>query len=58
MKSIGDKIVWRPNLHQPDGNYFVVCQYKKALSESQSEIWYQSWLPFRLTEAPKIGEFL
>ena len=54
---IGDKIVWRPNLHQTDGNYFVVCQYKKALSESQSEIWYQSWLPFRLTEAPKIGEF-
>jgi hypothetical protein len=44
---IGDKIVWRPNLRRTDGNYFVICQYKKALSESQSEIWYQSWLPFR-----------
>jgi integrase/recombinase XerD len=53
---IGDKIVWRPNLRRTDGNYFVVCQYKKALSESQSEMWYQSWLPFRLTEAAKIGE--
>ena len=53
---IGEKVTWGPNLKRKDGNYFVVCQYKKALSESQSEIWYQSWLPFRLTEAAKIGE--
>jgi hypothetical protein len=40
----------------PEGQYYVVCQYKKAVSTGDVTFWNQVWLPFELTKADRPGE--
>lgn len=41
---------------QPEGKYYVVCQYKRTLYPTAEEVWDQTWLPFNLSKASKEGE--
>lgn len=53
---IGERITWRPDVNRPDGQYYVVCQYKMPASATQSVRWNQTWLPFELTQSGRPGE--
>jgi integrase len=53
---IDEKTEWRPDFCMPAGQYYVVCQYKKAVSTGDVMFWNQVWLPFELTKADRPGE--
>jgi integrase len=53
---IDEKTEWRPDFYMPEGQYYVVCQYKKAVSTGDVTFWNQVWLPFELTKADRPGE--
>jgi len=53
---IGETLKYKPLLNRPGGQYFVVCQYKQLSVGDAEEVWYQTWLPFRLKRATKEGE--
>jgi hypothetical protein len=44
-------------LNRPEGDYYVVCQYKQINSVNNNEIWHQTCLPFTLKKASKEGKF-
>lgn len=56
---IGEKMIWEIVFKRPDGQYYtegqyyVVCQYKKSSTDLKKEQWNQTWLPFQLTVADK-----
>ncbi|MGD0352306.1 MAG: tyrosine-type recombinase/integrase [Dehalococcoidia bacterium] len=53
---VGEKIEWTPTWDKPDGQYYVVCQYRTATANKQSEQWNQTWLPFELIQAGTPGD--
>jgi hypothetical protein len=53
---VGERVEWTPALDKPDGQYSVVCQYRTATANKQSERWNQTWLPFELIQAGTPGE--
>ncbi|MFC1913727.1 tyrosine-type recombinase/integrase [Chloroflexota bacterium] len=53
---IGESLEFKPRLNRPEGNYYIVCQYKQITSVNNNEIWHQTWLPFTLRMASKEGE--
>jgi len=53
---IDEKTEWRPDFYMPEGQYYVVCQYKKAVSTGDVTFWNQVWLPFELTKADRPDE--
>jgi site-specific recombinase XerD len=53
---VGERIEWTPTLDRPDGQYYVVCQYRTATANKQSEHWNQTWLPFELIQAGTPGD--
>jgi integrase/recombinase XerD len=53
---IDEKTEWRPDFCVPEGQYYMVCQYKKAVSAGDVMFWNQVWLPFELTKADRPGE--
>jgi hypothetical protein len=54
---IGEKTEWKPDFDMAEGQYYVVCQYKKGPSTEEGfTLWNQAWLPFELTKAERPGE--
>ncbi len=53
---IGESLEFKPMLNRPEGDYYVVCQYKQITSVDNNEIWHQTCLPFTLKMASKEGE--
>ena len=47
---------FKPILHRPEGNYYILCQYKQVSSQDEADMWAQTWLPFKLKEASKESE--
>jgi integrase len=54
--NIGEKLDWKPNMVKPDGQYHLVCQYRKANIINDGLSLNQTWLPFRLMQSDKLGE--
>jgi integrase len=53
---VGEIIEYQPILKRLVGQYYVVCQYKRLSPGDDKEVWYQTWLPFKLMHASKEGE--
>jgi hypothetical protein len=53
---IGEYIEYKPMLSRQEGQYYVVCQYKRLSQINGKEVWYQTWLPFQLKHASKESE--
>ena len=53
---VGEYIEYKPLLNRPEGQYYVVCQYKQLSRIDDKEVWYQTWLPFQLKDASEAGE--
>jgi len=53
---IGESLDFKPMLNRPEGDYYVVCQYKQITSVDNNEIWHQKCLPFTLKMASKEDE--
>ncbi len=53
---VGEHIEYKPLLNRPEGQYYVVCQYKQLSLGDDKEVWYETRLPFRLKYASKEGE--
>ncbi len=53
---IGESLEFKPILNRPEGDYYMVCQYRQITSINNNEIWHQTWLPFMLKRASKEGE--
>jgi integrase/recombinase XerD len=54
--TVGEKTEWRPDIDMPEGEYYMVCQYRKIVSNGDVSFWNQVWLPFELTKADRPGE--
>jgi integrase/recombinase XerD len=53
---VGGQLIFKPMLHRPEGNYYMLCQYKQISPHDDDENWAQTWLPFRLSKASGQGE--
>ena len=53
---VGKELEFKPILNRPEGEYYIVCQYKHASYQNENETWAQTWLPFTLSKASKEGE--
>jgi hypothetical protein len=61
--NVGEKLEWKPDLayrpdgeYYPEGQYYIRCQYRTVDSEGDKIVVNQTWLPFTLTQADKLGE--
>jgi site-specific recombinase XerD len=52
----GKELEFKPILNRPEGKYYIVCQYKRLSSQNEEETLDQTWLPFNLSKASKVGE--
>jgi len=53
--NIGEKLDWKPDLARPDGEYYLVCQYKK-MSSIEGKDFNQTWSQLTIIEAPELRE--